>query len=189
MCAANRRYRNLPAPLRRLSRPCDAVGPARTWEWRFRAHAPHCLMCTRASASTPADSCSRSASREPSRVPCHQGPRSSLPGSRTEGCRAPPRAPPDSPVPGTVTAPRQAIADWCPPRRGDGRRASGPAPPPLPHRQQTVRIQRTPRVDPGAIGHEQPTNGRPRARENAHLPAGGSAYPPFGGWPPGRTRP
>ena len=69
------------------------------------------------------------------------------------------------------------------------RRAPRPLAPPLPHRQQTVRIQRTPRVDPGAIGHEQPTNGIPRARENAHLPAGGSAYPPLGGWPPGRTRP
>ena len=28
---------------------------ARTWEWRFGAHAPRCLMCTRRSASAPGD--------------------------------------------------------------------------------------------------------------------------------------
>ena len=43
---------------------------ARTWKWRFGAHAPRCLMCTRRSASTLADPRSRSASREPSRAPC-----------------------------------------------------------------------------------------------------------------------
>ena len=43
---------------------------ARTWKWRFGAHAPRCLMCTRRSAPTLADPRSRSASREPYRAPC-----------------------------------------------------------------------------------------------------------------------
>ena len=43
---------------------------ARTSKWRFGAHAPRCLMCTRRSAPTLADPRSRSASREPYRAPC-----------------------------------------------------------------------------------------------------------------------
>ena len=45
---------------------------ARTWEWRFGAHAPRCLMCTRRSAPALADPRSKSASREPSRAPCRE---------------------------------------------------------------------------------------------------------------------
>ena len=45
---------------------------ARTWKWRFGAHAPRCLMCTRRSAPTLADPRSKSASREPSRAPCRE---------------------------------------------------------------------------------------------------------------------
>ena len=45
---------------------------ARTWKWRFGAHAPRCLMCTRRSAAALADPRSKSASREPSRAPCRE---------------------------------------------------------------------------------------------------------------------
>ena len=45
---------------------------ARTAEWRFRAHAPRCLMCTPRSAPTLADPRSKSASKEPSRASCRE---------------------------------------------------------------------------------------------------------------------
>ena len=54
VCGENKPVSGIAASIR------HAVGPARTWEWRFRAHAPHCLMCTRGSALAFPDLHSRS---------------------------------------------------------------------------------------------------------------------------------